>query len=394
MLESKITIETDSIRITELEIPARHVADFCRCIPEKELALTLVRAMEVGTLCLERARTSQDLEFVRKQVAELLSAVSAAVSSIPAKTESAISARIGTNEGQVLAPLRALVDSASNASTRRVDEVKMLLTSELDPSRVTSVLGSALQQIRQLLDPNRRDSIQASLIASVNVVSARNGAVASTVKLTVEEAMKPLREEIDRLAKEIRGDSTAAEIVQQTTLKGGPYEIEIAGLLQTWAHFVGAEVHHVGTDNDPGDILVKFRGDGFVSEPLAIIVEVRDRASRQMGRKAITDEMNIKLAQRDAAAGVYLSRTEQGLSKREIGEWAEGVSTRGPWIACTHAHLVTAIRFLIVQERLSRLRKSTPDMDLVAVENQIKMIQTSIGRVKTYQDTCDGNQTV
>ena len=88
-----------------------------------------------------------------------------------------------------------------------------------------------------------------------------------------------------------------------------------------WARAAGAEVHHVGADNQPGDVIITFRGEGLVAEPMSIVVEVRDRGSRAMGRKAISADMASKLAQRDANAGIYLSRTQDGLSIREIGEW-------------------------------------------------------------------------
>ena len=127
-------------------------------------------------------------------------------------------------------------------------------------------------------------------------------------------------------------------------------------MLQDWAQSVGAEVYHVGADNQPGDIVVTLRGDDVIADRMTIVIEARDRCSRAMGHKAISADMATKLAQRNADAGVYLSRTQDGLSLREIGEWAEGLCDYGPWVACTQQHLITAIRFLIVQRRLAALR--------------------------------------
>jgi hypothetical protein len=56
------------------------------------------------------------------------------------------------------------------------------------------------------------------------------------------------------------GRSAAAEAIEQTTLlKGAPYEEEVTGILQAWAQVVGAEVHHVGVDNQPGDWSITLR---------------------------------------------------------------------------------------------------------------------------------------
>jgi len=187
------------------------------------------------------------------------------------------------------------------------------------------------------------------------------------------------------LTKEVRGQEAAVEALEQTTLKGTPYEEEITGILQAWARAAGAEVQHVGGDNQPGDVVITLRGDGLVAEPMSIVVEVRDRGSRAMGRKAISSEMASKVSQRGANAGVYLSRTQDGLSLREIGEWAEGTSDQGPWVACTHQHLITAIRFLIVQHRLAMLRAAAPEVDSASIEQQVKSIRTALGRIKTIK---------
>lgn len=58
--------------------------------------------------------------------------------------------------------------------------------------------------------------------------------------------------------------------------------------------------------------------------------------------------MLTKLAERKADAGIYVSKTEDGLAK-EVGDWAEGTCEKGPWVACTHPNLAAALRFLVVQ---------------------------------------------
>jgi hypothetical protein len=51
------------------------MADFLRSIPEDEVEPTMIQAIEVGVFCLERARMSQDTEFVRRQLDQLLNRV-------------------------------------------------------------------------------------------------------------------------------------------------------------------------------------------------------------------------------------------------------------------------------------------------------------------------------
>src|SRR5262249_20860512 len=109
--------------------------------------------------------------------------------------------------------------------------------------------------------------------------------------------------------------------------------------------------------------------------------EARDRKTA-VGRKVIADELSVKMAERSANAGIYLSRTACGLGK-EIGDWSEGECNLGPWVATTDEHLLTAIRFIIALHRLRTLRCERPELDGAAIENQIQRIRTALNRVKT-----------
>lgn len=384
-MKGAVDVRTGSIRIVDLEIPGKEISEFFRAIAEEERTFMLLKAVEVGVFCLERGRTAQDAEFVKRKIGELLSQVEQAVTDIPAKAEEALIKKMGTADGQVLNPVKKLIDDASLETGRRVAELKSLLVDDLDPKNTRSTLGTALQSIRELLDPKNTESIQGILDQAVTKATADNGVLAKAVKAQVEEGLKPVIAQFDSLAKEVRGQEAASEALQQTTLKGPPYEEDVTGLLQAWAQPVGAEVHHVGVDNQPGDVVIALRGDGIVSEPMSIVVEARDRGSRAMGRKAIAADMALKMAQRNANAGIYLSRTQDGLSLREIGDWAEGTCDQGPWVACTHPHLVTAVRFLIVQRRLAALRAAAPEVDSLSIELQIKSIRTALGRVRTIK---------
>jgi len=381
MLETKFIVLDASIRIMDLEIPRKDVADFFRDVREEERQSTFIRALEVGIFCLERTRTSQDTEFVRHQVESLLRDVEKAVVKIPDETQKALIAKIGTSEGQILAPVQNLINEVSCSTADRLREVRDLLSQEIDPSRETTTLGKVLKNLRDLLDPKRTDSIQGSLEIAIKSVTTEDGALARAVKTVVADAVKPLAEEVDRLAKEVRGQEAVAEALKKTTGKGATYEDEVVELLQKWSQVAGAEINYVGPDNRPRDVLVKFVQTSLSSIPVTIVLEVRDRQA-PLGRKVISDVLKEAMAERHASAAIYLSRSSDGLA-REIGEWAEGESERGPFIACTHEHVITALRFLIVQERLANLRAATSKVDLTSIEGQLNRVRTALDRIKT-----------
>ena len=61
MSSGKIVVLETGIRIVELEVPSRDVAEHLRALPEEQQEQAVVHAVRVGVFCLERARVGQDL---------------------------------------------------------------------------------------------------------------------------------------------------------------------------------------------------------------------------------------------------------------------------------------------------------------------------------------------
>jgi hypothetical protein len=376
-----VALLPNGIRISNLDVPRKDIADFLAKVDEDDRGDMIARAIEVGVFCLERARNNSDLEYVRRQVDGLLARVESAIALIPEKTQLALMQKIGVDEGQVLAPIKNLISEASQTTALRLSDVRNLLAQDLDPARDTSSIGKALQKLRDLLNPNCSDSVQATIGNATKSVTAEDGALASVIRGVLMKALTPLEADIRELAKEIRGQEVAAEALEHTTAKGLSYEEEVLERLRAWARMNGSEVHHVGGDNQPGDIVVKAFHDCMAEDPLVIVIEARDRQVA-LGRKAISDTLAKAMFCRQGKAAVYLSRLKDGLAK-EIGDWAEGACDLGRFVACTHEHVIAAVRWLIVQQRLQAIRTSTPEFDAASVEIQLKRIRTALERVKS-----------
>jgi hypothetical protein len=377
MAEGEIVVGETRVSVTRLEVHKRDVVEYFKVIPKDELVGAFVRAVEVGTFCLERANASQDLEFVRRQIESMISAVERRISTMPSEVESALMKRIGAGDGQVLAPIQSLVTQTAKATSDRLVELRSMVN-EVDPTKEGSSASRVVKNLRDLLDVNRTDSVQATITGAVRALTAADGVLAKTVQATVESGLKGLREEIDGLAKEVRGQDAAVEALNQTTAKGRPFEDEVVEGLQAWARHVGAQVQHVGTDNRPGDVVVQF--EESTHPTFRVVIEVRDRQSPK-GRKAIGDVLAPAMVERNASGAIYLSRDRQGLAN-EIGDWAEGQCAGGSFVACAYEHLVTALRFLAVQKRLSDMRAAQQDVDGPRISAQLTRIRTTLDRIK------------
>lgn len=132
----RVRLSESSVVISNLEIAHRDVVDFLRSLPESEREAGLVGALEIGVFCLERARASRDTEFLRRQVESLIADVDKAATRIPAAIETALAAKIGTGEGQLLEPVDRLVKAVDATVAAKLGEVRKLFTDELDAAKV------------------------------------------------------------------------------------------------------------------------------------------------------------------------------------------------------------------------------------------------------------------
>ena len=238
MSSGQIVVGDSSMTITQLLIHRKDLVEYFKKIPDAQLIDALISAMEVGTFCLERANAAQDLDFVRREVDSLIGIVEKRVAVIPAEIERALMSKIGISEGQVLAPIQSMVSQSVKVTSGRLSELRLMFT-EVDPSKEGGAANRVVKNLRDLLDPNRNDSVQASIGSAVKSLTSHDGALARTVQVTIETALRPLRDELDSLAKEIRGQEAAVEALAQTTAKGKSFEEEIVTSLQPWARCAG-----------------------------------------------------------------------------------------------------------------------------------------------------------
>ena len=363
-------------------LSSRLVGDYLGRQPPADRESLVSKALEIGVFCLERTSTSQDMEFVRRQIEGLLHDVTSAIGSIPLRVEAGLMEKVGTGNGQVLAPVVKAVDESVRTAERGIEEARKLLL-QVDPSRSDGAMGQALQHVKDLLDPKRKDSLSSRVEDVVKGLAERGGSFATTVTDIVELALKPLKVDVSRLSERLIERDAAAEVVNRTTEKGLPYELEVVERLQPWAKAVGATVEHVGTDNQPGDVVVRFTQTSIAGRALTVVVEARDRADAK-GVKRVTADLEAAMRQRQATAAVYVGRTSVAFAK-EIGEWTDGRGESGPFIACVDGSLELAMRFIVALVRLDDLHQAHHELDATAIQPYVGQVRTSMDRVRSVK---------
>lgn len=382
-----IVLRSGGLLIERLEVPDREVADYLEALPEPERPQRLVHAIRVGVFCLQHAGAAQNTEFIRRQVEQLLGEVEKKAREIVPEIRDSLIDKLGTGPGQALAPVAEVARAVETAIRNRLEEVRR----KLDPKSTDSDLGQALAEVRALLDPGRKGSIQSVLEAAVRDMTAEGGPLVAQVKREVSEAVEPLVQEIDKLRMQLTGQQAAEAALGGTTVKGGSYEDEVVELLRRVFSRNRVTIEQVGGDNQPGDVLLTFLPEGPTEQPLKVVVEARDREDG-FGHKRVSQDLEGAMRYRSAQGAVYVARTSAGLAA-EIGDWGEGRVGGGPYVATVHDYLPVAVRWVAVQVRHEAAQASKAAMDVNAVEPQLNRVRTALKRLTTMRTQLTGGKT-
>ena len=373
----QIELRDDCIFINNLQIRLFEASDYLHQLPDYEREAACIKAFEMGFFCLQRTENFNDTQFVKQQFNAFLNELYQALNQIPNTISAQLANKIGTGEGQLLAPLQGQINLTTAVMDARIKAVSDFLNQEFNPSQETSVFGSAVQKIQNLLDENRTDSLQGVFSAAIANVTTKDGVLAAAVKAVVDEAVKPLSQEVEKLAQQVREKELIESVLEQTIAKGASFEEAVVAELEPWAKLYGAEITHVGNDKQPGDILLKFTANSIASVNLSLVIEVRNRDSASWGRKRISDQLTKAMMTREANAAIFLSRSREGLAQ-EIGGWGIGTCEQGQWVATTHEILNLAIQFLLVQQQLASQPTYNSQIDCAVIEAQVQQIKLSL----------------
>jgi hypothetical protein len=373
-MPSQVIVEDSQVRIDGISIHNPDVVLYFRNKREEDRAQAAVRALELGVFCLQRAEVGQSLEFVKLEVERLIQASSKAVEKLPEEIRSKLS-----GEDSPTAHITTTVQSVQSSVREKLNEVRALFDTHLDPSKGDATLGKALIALGAMLDPRREDSVQKRVEATIQSLSGSEGAISQAVKTTVESVVAPLRTAVETLSLAVAKESGTQEALASTTEKGFQFEDQLLPCLQSWAASVGAELEYSAPQNQPGDFVLTLGETSISGLPLKIVIEARDRG-QAFGKVLIGRQMTDALSQWKGNYGIYVSKTQSGLAG-EIGEWSEFGCEHGPVVACTVDHLKTALRFAIVDTRLRFASKEEKSIDTRTVAAELGRFKSSLNHL-------------
>jgi len=382
-MPQKITISNNDVLIREFNVNSPDFAQYLQTFPEEEYEDVTKKVIEVGAYCLMRVSQKKDIDFVEKMMTESVSKVENALEEVIGEVEKRFISAVSGEESEIRTKLLELVRNAGAVAHEKISEVKELYREQIDPNQPhssISLIKSKLEEVKGLLDPSRIDSVPQTIKKAIADVSGENGAMALSITNLLNKSLLPIKEEIERMSRQIFADEVGKEMVDEalshTTVKGDSFEETCTDLLQKWSKFSGAEVNHVGDDKKPGDIIVTVPVIGFTEKPYSVVIEAKDD-ERQVGRKAISKDITQKIQERSADAGIYVKKNSEQFA-REVGDWAEGTTAFGPFIATTKENMITAVRFLITQFQITQIKNRQSKVDVTVIVEQIQRIRDAL----------------
>jgi|FLYL01.1.fsa_nt_gi hypothetical protein len=373
-MPGQVILEDATVRFEGLTVANPDVIQYFKQKPEDRRPEAAVRAIELGVFCLQRAEVGQSLEFVRLELERLIQASRSAVDGLPEVLRSKLTAPDGP-----MAQVSSTVQSVQTAISGKLTEVQQLFEKHLDPRQTETTLGKALQELKNLLDASRDDSVQKRVESIIASIATTDGTLANAVKKAVQDVTAPLSTAIATLSLALERERGVQEVVAASPEKGYQFEEELLPLLRDWSVAVGADLEYTAPQNRPGDFVLTLRETGLGPSPLRIVVEARDRENA-WGRVRINEQMSASLSEWNGNYGIYVSKTQDGLAQ-EIGEWRELDCDRGPVVACIADHLRTALRFALVDTKLRTAAQERREIDIATLSAQLDRFRDSLNHL-------------
>ena len=111
------------------------------------------------------------------------------MSEIPDNVRVKVLAGLGTGEGQALQPVDRKIDEVSKILKDRMDDIRKLLTEDIDPQKETSKVAQVFKKLERALDPEYINSVPKVISTAIENVTGESGALSKNVKTVVLEAV-------------------------------------------------------------------------------------------------------------------------------------------------------------------------------------------------------------
>jgi len=306
-----------SIDQAERSITINHLtvtnADFFSVVlsePPESQEQVVTDVITVGSVAMQRVRTTIDVDFVEKRFTTLTGVFEKALSQLEKRATDALSQRFSpTESGSYTKQIGELIADVKRDVHSWNKELETNARALLDPDKKTSGigrLGELIQQaslrFQQMFDPDLRTSYAYQLNQRLSQVFGTDGH-AGILQAALQDALKPVFTELHDVKEKIEAKKAAEQVIESSTLKGKPFEEWVHSELSRLAQPYGDDVLLVASGSNgsrAGDFVVSFAG-----LDKSAVVEARNR--KQMSLPSIKADLDREMNERAADLAIYVS---------------------------------------------------------------------------------------
>ena len=359
------------------------ISDEVRRDPVK-LREYVIDCFSFGNDAFYRAKTVQDTSYVDNAISNAMGAFRRDAESIPEQIRDELLSIVGVEDGQALEPILTGLTSISS----NIEGKATTLNDSLNLDSKTSMLSIAFDEVNDMLDPDSEGSIQYTLNQAVADLAEEDGALANSVKAIVDSILETRIGPLETICKAIDTYIKVKDGVElaesNSTKKGASHEENVHSIAKKWVESHGGTATHSGGDNKPGDHVLEV--PMLSGSPMKIVIESKDESSSR-GTKWISDKLFTSMELRKCTTGLWISKTENGLSPTQIGDWGLGKNALGGWLATTMDNTTTALTYLRTMEIITRAKAvdSEVDIDFKVLQEVCETIKNNVKKVQNIR---------
>jgi hypothetical protein len=283
------------------------------------------------------------VEGIGQQADEIVRGVNARAGEIPKEVADAVKLLIGTEEGQVLRPVKLQLDA-----------------------------------LLRLTDP----SIDASVPKWIEkMTKAGFSAEADPLRGTIEELQRALE------------DAGILKKQKDLTPMKGDYEDVVNKRLQKWADNssslfrpnVEFTKNTMGSKQvTTGDVVVEVKSES--GSTITICVEAKNHGEgSKLGKPDVERSLAEGIPNRNSIAGLFVNKEQAGL-RDQLGYWYEGSIGDWPYVVVTDEYLELGIRSLISRIKVNEIMSGTNKLDGAAMTLRVEELKTGIKTLNNMKD--------
>ncbi len=374
--DDKMAPEDVTPKSVEVELPSislSKIGDEILTDPAR-LKEHVTEAAVFGIDAYYRAKAVQDTSYIDKAIMEAMAKFKIDADKIPTDIKQKIIDIVGTDEGQALEP----VLSGLNKIHEDIGAKTETLNESLNLDSNSSLISIAFGEVNNMLDPSEKGSIQHTLGGAVAAVAEEDGALANTVKTVVDAVLKERMTKLELICATtdtyIKHKDGVEEGESDTTKKGTPNEEAVHIVAKGWVQMIGGVATHCGVDNQPGDHVLEVPMPTGVD--MRIVIESKDESTAR-GAVWIGKKLSNSMGYRKCETGLWICKTEDGLSSTEIGHWGLGTNELGNWLATTFENITTALTYLRAMEIIRRAKAAD-----IATDLDLKLLMAKCGEIR------------